>query len=247
MFDQTFVDGIGKTSKNWSMTLSFLLEVGAIGVMILVPLIWTEVLPKRVIVNSLAAPAPPPPPVSPAPATVNKHVRAAPRIFIPEVLRASVTTPSHVVLPIDDVLLTALNPGDLVLGIPGDVSSSGIGNSILPPSPPAAPPAPKADAKPTPQKPVPVGGQVQSAKLIKRPAPVYPAIAKSARIQGTVVLQAIIGEDGTVRDLAVISAASPLLVPAAREAVRQWVYQPTLLNHEPVEVITEITVIFSLQ
>jgi protein TonB len=94
---------------------------------------------------------------------------------------------------------------------------------------------------------VKVGGNVQSAKLIKHPTPLYPAIAKSARIQGTVVLQAIIGKDGTVQNLKMVSTASPLLVQAAMDAVKQWVYQPTLLNSEPVDVITEITVNFTLQ
>jgi protein TonB len=94
---------------------------------------------------------------------------------------------------------------------------------------------------------MPVGGDVQSAKLIKHPAPTYPAIAISARVQGAVVLQAIIGKDGTVRDLKVVSAASPLLVRSAMDAVKQWTYSPTLLNREPVEVITEITVNFALR
>ncbi len=247
MFDQTFVDGTGQTGKSRSMALSFLLEIGAIGGILLVPLIWTEVLPKTQIVNALTAPAPPPPPPPQAPATVIKHERVAPRTFNPRALEAPHVIPPHAVAFTEDAVLTALNPSDLVTGIPGGVSSSGISNNILPPPPPAPSPAPQADPSPKPEKPVPVGGQVQSAKLIKRPAPLYPAIAKSARIQGTVVLQAIIGKDGTVRDLTVISSASPLLVPAAKDAVRQWVYQPTLLNHETVEVITEITVIFSLQ
>ena len=121
------------------------------------------------------------------------------------------------------------------------VFSNDIG--IAPPSPRPS----KADIAAKDDKPVRVGGNVQSAKLIKHPAPKYPAIAKSARIQGTVVLQAIIGKDGAVRNLTVVSAASPLLVSSATDAVKQWVYQPTLLNQEPVEVITEITVNFALQ
>jgi protein TonB len=77
--------------------------------------------------------------------------------------------------------------------------------------------------------------------------PTYPPIAKQARIQGQVLLQATIGKDGTVQQLKMVSATSPLLVQNALDAVKQWVYQPTLLNNEPVDVITEITVNFTLQ
>jgi protein TonB len=90
-----------------------------------------------------------------------------------------------------------------------------------------------------------VGGNVQSAKLVRQPKPVYPPLAKQARIQGTVKFQAIIGKDGTIQNLQLISG-HPLLVPSATEAVKQWVYQPTLLNGEPVEVVTQIDVNFTL-
>jgi TonB family protein len=90
-----------------------------------------------------------------------------------------------------------------------------------------------------------VGGNMQSTKLVKQPRPQYPPEAKQARIQGVVKLYAIIGKDGTVQNLTVISG-DPLLVPSALEAVRQWVYEPTLLNGNPVEVDTEIDVNYTL-
>jgi TonB family protein len=90
-----------------------------------------------------------------------------------------------------------------------------------------------------------IGGNVQQAKLISQPRPVYPPLAKQARISGVVQLQAILASDGTVKNLTVISG-HPLLVPAALESVRQWVYQQTLLNGEPVEVMTQIDVNFTL-
>jgi TonB family protein len=90
-----------------------------------------------------------------------------------------------------------------------------------------------------------IGGSVQQAKLIKQPRPVYPPDAKTARISGVVHLSAIIGKDGTVQSLEVLGG-HPLLVPAALEAVRQWQYQTTLLNGEPVEVQTQIDVNFTL-
>ncbi len=86
---------------------------------------------------------------------------------------------------------------------------------------------------------------VQSAKLIRQPKPAYPQLAKQARIQGIVKLHALISKEGTIEDLKVVSG-HPLLVPSALDAVRQWAYQPTLLNGEPVGVETEIEVNFTL-
>ena len=91
-----------------------------------------------------------------------------------------------------------------------------------------------------------IGGNVQSRRSwSRRPAPAYPPLAKQARISGVVKLQAVIDADGTMRNQAIISG-HPLLIPAALEAVRQWVYAPTLLNGDPVEVLTQIDVNFTL-
>ena len=81
--------------------------------------------------------------------------------------------------------------------------------------------------------------------LVHQVKPQYPELAMKARIQGTVVLQAVIGKDGTVQDLRLVSG-HPMLAPAAIEAVRQWRYRPYLLNSEPVEVDTQINVNFTL-
>ena len=90
-----------------------------------------------------------------------------------------------------------------------------------------------------------IGGQVMQAKSTSRPSPRYPAEARAAHIQGTVHLEILVGRDGAVKDLEVISGES-LLAPAALEAVAKWRYQPTLLNHEPVEVITAVYINFTL-
>jgi TonB family protein len=97
----------------------------------------------------------------------------------------------------------------------------------------------------TPPKQVRVGGGVQAANLIKNVKPVYPPVARSTRVQGVVRFSALIGKDGKVRNLQVLSGP-PLLVQSATDAVRQWVYRPTLLNGEPVEVVTQIDVNFTL-
>jgi TonB family protein len=90
-----------------------------------------------------------------------------------------------------------------------------------------------------------VGGFVQQANLVSKTIPVYPPLAKQAQIQGTVALNALIGKDGHIENLSVISG-HPLLDQAAVEAVKDWVYKPTLLNGNPVEVVTQIDINFTL-
>ena len=133
-------------------------------------------------------------------------------------------------------------------GVPGGVAGGVLGGIIggLPSAAPPPPPPPVKEApKPvTPQR-IRVGGNVSAANLIRGPKPTYPPLAKQARIQGVVKLNAVIGKDGTIQNLTVVSG-HPLLVQAALEAVKQWLYKPTLLNGEPVEVITTIDVNFTL-
>ena len=107
------------------------------------------------------------------------------------------------------------------------------------------PPVVQKQTEPIHSGPISIGGKVQEAKLIKRVIPTYPALAKQARVQGTVRLQGIIAKDGTIQQLQVM-AGHPLLVTAAVDAVRQWVYAPTQLNGRAVEVICPIDVIFTL-
>jgi protein TonB len=86
---------------------------------------------------------------------------------------------------------------------------------------------------------------ISEGNLLRKILPAYPPLARSARIQGQVVLQAVISKQGSIENLRVV-AGHPMLVPAAIEAVRQWLYRPYVLNNEPVEVETQITVNFSL-
>ena len=111
------------------------------------------------------------------------------------------------------------------------------------PKPPPQPAPAKAKAADT--APMKVSSGIQEAKLLRRIVPIYPQMAIIARIQGTVHLVGVISKEGTIRELQVIDG-SPLLVKAALDAVRQWVYKPTLLSGEPVEVIAPITVTFTL-
>jgi protein TonB len=137
--------------------------------------------------------------------------------------------------------------GGVAGGIPGG-APGGIIGGIIGSVPTAAPPPPPPKEKPKPKPPqrIRVGGNVQSARLVNQPKPVYPPLARQARIQGTVRFNAIIGKDGRIANLTLVNG-HPLLVPAATSAVKQWVYKPTLLNGEPVEVVTVIDVNFTLQ
>ena len=108
------------------------------------------------------------------------------------------------------------------------------------------PDVPAADASAQPPQRIRLGGTVTAAKMMHKVEPVYPPLARQARISGTVTLRTIIGRDGKVKQLEVLSG-HPLLVQAALDAVRQWEYQPTLLNGEPVEIETTIDVIFELR
>ncbi len=108
---------------------------------------------------------------------------------------------------------------------------------------PNAPPSPPAARR---ARTVIIGGAVQQAKCVVCPAPFYPVLARATRTQGSVLLSARIGRDGTIKDLRVTSGPA-LLINAARNAVAQWRYEPTLLNGERVEVETEIEVRFTLR
>ncbi len=142
--------------------------------------------------------------------------------------------------------LLRTEPGDtsgISLGFPRGGSDGIVGGDASRSSPRLPLPVPPHVLTVT--HPVRVGGDVQQANLISQVKPKYPALAKQARIQGAVVLEAVIGRGGNIVDLKVIKG-HPLLIPEALEAVKQWRYRPTLLNREPVEVLTTITVNFSL-
>jgi protein TonB len=127
-------------------------------------------------------------------------------------------------------------PAAGVVGGTGDAGLLGglIGNSAPPPPPP-----PKGPSR------IRVGGAVEAASLLRQVQPIYPPIAKTAHISGTVILHAVIGKDGSVQELEYVSGPS-LLMKAAMDAVKDWRYKPLLLNGEPTEVETEISVIFTL-
>jgi protein TonB len=251
MFEQTFVEGENATRKASSVFLSFLIQCALIIVAVLIPLIYTESLPKTQLTSFLVAPPPPPPPPPPpAAAAPVKVVKVAPRQFDAGRLMAPKAIPKEIAMIKEDELPPTAASVGVVGGVPGGVpggTPGGVIGGIIGSVPTAAPPPPpvKEAPKAVVPKQIRVGGNVQAAKLINQPKPSYPPLARQARIQGVVRFNAVIGRDGSIQNLTLVSG-HPLLVPAATEAVRQWRYQPTLLNGEPVEVVTVIDVNFTL-
>jgi protein TonB len=140
----------------------------------------------------------------------------------------------------DEETRGAENPTPDWCGVPGG-TGSGVPNAVITNLVQNTPAIPRLAA---PSK-VRVSSGVAQGLLVRQVKPAYPPLAMQARIQGTVVLQAVIAKDGTVQALRVVSG-HPLLVPAAIEAVKLWRYKPYLLNDQPVEVDTQINVNFTL-
>src|SRR5262249_34756617 len=248
MFEQSLLEmKDSKARKPFTVFLSFVLQFFMIGVMILIPLIYTEALPKQQLLTFLVAPPPPPPP-PPPPAALPKVVKVIPseidqgHLIAPKEIPKNIAMIKEEEMPPPSAAVSGVVggvPGGVPGGTPGGVIGGIIGSTPVAVPPP--PPPPKQEAP----KRIRVGGQVQQAKLVNRPTPLYPPIAKQARIQGTVRLEAVISKDGRIDQLRVVSG-HPLLVQSALEAVKQWRYQPTFLNGDPVEVATTIDVNFTL-
>ena len=145
---------------------------------------------------------------------------------------------------VNETTLTIAAPGSPVPTAAVRIGGGATG-SLQPPPPPPPPPAPFSDSTPSNRAPIRVGSNVEEANILTKVAPVYPPLAKAARVQGTVQFQATIGTDGRVTNLQLLSGP-PLLVQAAMQAVQQWTYKPTLLNGNPAEVITTIDINFTL-
>src|ERR1700756_767892 len=241
MFDEMVVSSPNpkKTNKRWTIFVSLAFQTLFVAILILIPLIYTEALPKTMMATMLTAPPPPPPPPPPPAATPVVHVKPQVHLMDAGKLVQPKVIPKDVKIIKEDA--PDVNAG-MAGGVPGGVAGGSMGGVIggVIGGMGGAPPPPKPTATRIRQ-----GGAVQAAKLVNKVQPVYPPLARQTRISGTVRLHALISKSGQVESLEVISG-HPLLVRAAMDAVQQWRYQPTLLNGEPVEVDTTIDVIFSL-
>ena len=239
MFEDSLLESSGRlaTRNPWTTAFSFAMQMLLAGLLVLLPLIYTEALPKQQLMSFLEAPTPPP---APAPRQLAKAPSSRPVSELDNgVLRPPAEIPKRIAMVNEEEAPptgTAEVPGAVPGGLPNGVANGVM--SVITREVPVA--VPKIAA----QK-VRVSSGVAQGLLVHQVTPQYPTLARQARIQGTVILQAVIGKDGTVQNLRVLSG-HPMLVQAALDAVRQWRYKPYYLNGEPVEVDTQINVNFTL-
>ena len=242
MFEDSLLESGGRlrTKRGRTTTFAIFLEIIAIGVMVLIPLIFTEALPKQLSMISLVAPPPPPPP-PPPPAAPVKIVKQIQTDIVNGALRTPTKIPQKIQMIKEEEAPPAMASTGVVGGVPGGIPGGQMGGVIggIISSTPVA--VPKVAA---PQR-IRVSAGVTSGLKVRDVKPVYPPLARQARIQGTVVLHAVISKDGSIEGLTLVSG-HPMLAPAAIDAVKQWKYKPYLLNGEPVEVDTEVMVNFTL-
>jgi periplasmic protein TonB len=227
--------------KTFSTVGSFIFQCILLAFMALLPLMFTEALPKAQLLTFLIAPPPPPPPPPPA-APMVKVVRET------DVLNnGTLRTPSRIPQKVEMIKEEEAPPpaptGGVVGGIPGGIPGGQLGGvigGIISSTSMAT--VPKLE----PVKRIRVSQGVTQGLLVRKIQPPYPTIALAARITGVVELKAVIGKDGNIKELQALSGP-PLLIPAAIDAVKQWHYRPYLLNGEAVEVETSVTVTFRFE
>lgn len=227
--------------RSATLTVSLVAHAVLIAAIIIVPLLLDDTLPapgdavRAFFVTPAAMAPPPPPPPPPAPG-----VRVAPRTPVaPQPQEeakfvAPVETPAEI-RPEEGLSFGVEGgvPGGVEGGVPGGVVGGIVGG--LP-----------SDAPPPPARAVRVGGQIKAPQLVKKVAPVYPELAKTARLSALVVLEATVGTDGRVEAVSLLRG-HPLFDQAAMEAVRRWVYRPLLLNGVPTDFIVTVTLSFSVK
>jgi periplasmic protein TonB len=224
----------------WATAGSLAFQSVLLAAIIIIPLYHTEILPKMATMTMLYAPPAPPPPAAshamrlrtPELATTFNSKNISLPTLAPKTQEAPATSDGMVGGVIGGV------PGGVIGGVPGGVLGQVLGSTGV------VPVLAKASAPASPKR-VRLAQRVVEANLIHDVAPTYPTEAGRARIQGTVVLWAVIGKDGNVQDVRVESGL-PLLAQAAIDAVKQWRYKPYMLNGEPVEVDSRITINFTL-
>jgi protein TonB len=253
MFELATVSSGFAGKRVWNTCLGFTGEALLLACAALAPLVSPQALPHSQAIMAWLLPTVPPPPPPAGIAAKARPVRPPVERLDsdPGRLTAPATIPAKTAVIVDEPLATSGYgvPGGIVggerNGVPGGTWTSI--PDLAPPPPPAVEVAPPAAVNPPPMAPkrIMVGGKVTMARLIHRVDPLYPPLARQMRVSGVVELVGVIATGGRIRELKLLRG-NPLLAPAALEAVRQWVYEPTLLNGEPVELIATISVIFRL-
>ncbi len=224
--------------RSATLTFSLLVHSSIVLVLVLLPLLFEETLPmpdtalRAFFVAPVdMAPPPPPPPPPPAGARAVTRAPAAPRPVEPAQFVAPIEVPAEVKPEAGlDLGVEGGVPGGVEGGVPGGVVGGIIGG--LPQDAP-------------PPKVVRIGGQLVAPKLVHRVMPEYPQLAAMARAQAIVILEALVDVHGYVKTVKVLRG-HPLLDEPAVTAVKQWRYQPLLLNGEPTEFILTVTLKFTL-
>jgi protein TonB len=219
-------------------------HVIGVGALLAIPIVYVTTGPPLVpdmlaFVTSAPSPPPPPPPPPPAasPASTRQVVKPVPTVSARAV---TVEAPSEIVeeMHVDTSSLAGV-PGGIEGGVLGGVVGGVVGGLIAADLPPPPPPAAVEPG------PVRVGGELKAPKLLERVEPEYPPLAVRARVQGVVILEAVVDRQGRVEDVSVLRSI-PLLDRAAIAAVRQWHYSPLLLNGQPERFVLTVTLSFSL-
>jgi protein TonB len=213
-----------------------------IAALVIVPLFIEDVLPapgdtlRAFFVTPVdVAPPPPPPPPPPAGARAAARAPAVPPQAQEGKFTAPVDIPQEIVPESSfDLGIEGGVPGGVEGGVPGGVLGGVVGG------------LPQAVEAPPPPKVVRVGGSITAPKLVKRVQPEYPPLAAQARLTGLVIIEAQVDTRGAVKSVKVLRGA-PLFDEPALAAVRQWRYQPLLLNGQPTEFIVVVTVVFNLK
>ena len=218
--------------RGWTTLASFGFQAMALSLLLLMPLIWIQGPPKLQWFESPQILTPP----APAPPSGERRTTQSTNLSGTHIMQPP-TIPRTIAILNEQPVASAPNIDEG--GVPGGTgkSRSGVFNSIGPAVEVAPPP-------PVSTQPLRISHWAEG-NLIYRVQPIYPPLARQARVQLAVELRAIISKSGTIENLAVLRG-HPMLVPAAINAVRQWRYRPYLLNGEPIEVETEITVNFVL-
>jgi protein TonB len=228
-----------RSHRGWTTLASFAVQAIAVGVLLLLPLLYTQGLPGLALTAALVVPAPPPGPPSlghPGRRRSTSNISSDGSVLEPPRIPDTIAqlSETEAPAPVDTGSLSIWgSTGDRRAGS-GVVGSTGIAMYAV-----APPPPPKPAAR------VLRPSTIMEGQLVHRVQPEYPILARQARIQGEVVLRAMISREGTIEGLQVVSG-HPMLAPAAMTAVRQWRYRPCYLNGEPVEVETQVTVKFIL-
>jgi protein TonB len=238
MFTESLLESSARSRRGWTTMLSFAVQAAAVAVLAILPLFYTQAMPAIVALGAIIGP---PPGEAPRATSEERH---ASRPSTSEVVGLTVRQPQRIPRGIADIQdQSAPEPaasfGLTIVGATGTSAASPQMIAIL--TPPPRPPEPLPSA---PRRLV-ISGGVSQGYLLQQVRPDYPSLARAARVQGTVILTAVISRMGEIENLRVVSG-HPMLVRAAVEAVKRWRYRPYLLNGDPVEVETQITVNFSL-